>query len=130
MAARAFIDKRQLLCAVFLQTPLAYMICMVMYWNGVVIGMMRIITQKVRELTHPVHLLANTVFSAAVPGIAVRGAAIRRFASGTRPTSAGTATVLELSSWTFNSPLLHPLHECNFRQKTRLLSVFSCKFYC
>jgi hypothetical protein len=55
------------------------MICMVMFGNGVVTGMLRIIIVRVLALILRGHVMEANVFFAAVVGSLVRGALVLQF---------------------------------------------------
>ena len=79
------------------------MIWQAMYGNGVMTGLMQIITAVVQQIIRRVLRLGLTVFFAAVPGTSLLTATVLRFATGTLPTTTGAAT----------SVFGAPLEQCN-----------------
>ncbi len=77
----------------FRRTPSGCTICTAIFGNGVRTGMMRAIIYRVLQRTHVVPHRARTGLFAAATGAATPGAAGRRTATTTIPTTAASASV-------------------------------------
>ena len=91
------IEKRHLPWVVSRPTLLDYLICMAMFWNGVLIIGISII--KVRQKMGMLGRLEETLVgcSAAVPGTTSLGTVVLRLAATTRPAAAPVSSVFESS---------------------------------